>query len=221
MILVLRHEPFEDLGHFAEALEAHGVSYTYRDPGQLLSLDDSTGVIIMGGTMSVNDPLPWLASELSLIDDALKARLPLLGICLGSQLIAKALGVRVYPNSEIEIGWAPVHFTEAAHRDRVFGDVDSPVKLFHWHSETFDLPAGAELLACSDKTRHQAYRYGLNVYGLQFHPEVTAPMIADWCTQPVNCGDVSALDNPIDPLAADTGPLAHRIMSRWLGLVSG
>ena len=215
MVLVLRHEPFEHLGHFADALDAAGVPYTYSDPGRPIALGDSSGVIVLGGPMSANDPMPWIGAELNLIEDALKARVPLLGICLGSQLIAKALGARVYRGSQLEIGWAPVHFTDTAGRDRLFQNFDSPTTFFHWHRETFDLPAGAELLASSGLTPHQAYRYGTNVYGLQFHPEVNAAMIADWSTQPVNCADVTA---PIDPFASDTGPSAHQIVSRWLEL---
>ena len=98
----------------------------------------------MGGPMSANDPLPGLLNELRLIDQALKAAVPLLGVCLGSQLIAKALGARVYRNAEPEIGWAPVHLTEAGLRDPLFTGIPSPSTFFHWHSETFDLPAGAE-----------------------------------------------------------------------------
>ena len=95
----------------------------------------------------------------------------------------------------------------------------SPEMFFHWHGETFDLPAGAEWLAWSEKTRHQSYRYGNNVYGIQFHPEVTAEMIADWMAEPVNCGDVAALGRPVDARAVDMQPLARQIADRWVSLL--
>ncbi len=215
-ILVIQHEPFEHLGHFAAVLRGRGMEACHRNLGDPLSLDGHIGVILMGGPMSANDPLTGLAAELRLIDKALGAGVPLLGVCLGSQLIAKALGARVYPNPETEIGWAPVHLTEAGQRDRIFRTLPSPSTFFHWHSETFDVPSGAEWLAYSDKCRHQAYRYGRNVYGIQFHPEITAEMIADWCEQPVNCGDVADLECPIDPYAADSGPAARQILQIWL-----
>lgn len=186
--------------------------------GQPLSLDGARGVIIMGEPMSANDPLPALAAELVLIAQALRAGVPLLGICLGSQLIAKALGARVYRNPETEIGWAPVHFTESGQLDALFRGLGSSATLFHWHSETFDLAAGNDWLAYSSKCRHQAYRYGQNVYGLQFHPEITGEMIAEWCAQPVNCGDVAALTEPVDPQAGDSGPFARQVLERWLNL---
>ncbi len=219
-VLVLRHEPFEHLGHFATILDVQGIPFSYHELGQPISLQGYGSVIVMGGPMSANDPLPGMAAELALIEQAVRADVPVLGICLGSQLIAKALGAHVYPNPQKEIGWAPVHFTEAGQADAVFRDIPTPTVFFHWHGETFDLPAGAEWLAYSDRCRHQAYRYGRNVYGLQFHPEITAEMIADWCVQPVNCGDVDGLEGPIDPHAADSSPLARQILERWLELFS-
>ena len=140
----------------------------------------------------------------------------MLGICLGAQLIAKALGAHVFRNREKEIGWAPVYFTDAADGDPVLGGLPSPTTFFHWHSETFALPAGAESLAYSDKCRQQAFRFHNTVYGIQFHPEITPEMIVDWSTQPGNCGDAASLDGPLDPNAADTLPLARRILEGWL-----
>jgi len=217
-LLALRHEAFEHIGHFAAALEENQVTFVYHDLGEPLELDGHAGVVIMGGPMSANDPSPGVADELNLIEQALRADVPLLGICLGSQLIAKVLGASVYRNRQTEIGWAPVHLTAAARFDPLFSSFASPTTFFHWHGETFDLPAGAEWLASSEKCRHQAYRFGQRVYGIQFHPEVTPEMIVDWCSQPVNCGDVATLDVPIDPYAADCGPAARTIVKAWLGL---
>ena len=215
-ILVLRHEPFEHLGHFAAVLDENQVEYRYHELGEPIPEDRHGGLMIMGGPMSANDDLPGLRDELRLIEAALKEELPVLGICLGSQLIARALGARVYRNAELEIGWEKVWFTDAAREDAVFRGIDSEM-FFHWHGETFDLPDGALWLGYSEKTRHQAYRYGENVYGIQFHPEITAEMIADWCVQPVNCGDVAAV-GVMDPLAFDTRGVSRRIVQSWLEL---
>jgi len=168
--------------------------------------------------MSANDDLPGLRDELGLIERSLRDDVPVLGICLGSQLIAKALGAKVYPNKQLEIGWEPVWLTDAAKDDTLFSGIGSPETFFHWHGETFDLPLGAEWLAYSAKCRHQAYRHGRRVYGLQFHPEVSAEMIADWCGQPVNCGDVATLTAPVDPNRYDQRALAKRILESWLKL---
>jgi GMP synthase (glutamine-hydrolysing) len=215
-VLVLRHEPFEHLGHFAKILEAEKIPFEYKDLGQPLSLQDGTALIIMGGPQSANDTDPGLEAEMRLISEAIEKELPVLGVCLGAQLIAKSLGARVYKNKLPEIGWAPVHFTEAAKSDPVFGGFDSPTTFFHWHGETFDMPEGAAWLAYSDDCRHQAFRYKTDVYGVQFHPEIEAAMILDWSAQPVNCGDVSSLPAPIDPDAVDSESLAKRVLYGWL-----
>ena len=215
-ILVLRHEPFEHLGHFASLLKSANIPFEYKDLGQPLSLDGRTGVVIMGGPQSANDPNPGLQAEMRLIGEAVDKEIPVLGVCLGSQLIAKALGARVYKNSVPEIGWAPVHFTDAAKSDPLFGSFASPTTFFHWHGETFDIPRGAEWLAYSDNCKHQAFRYGTSVYGVQFHPEIESAMILDWSAQPVNCGDVSNLPEPIDPHAVDSAALAEAVLHGWL-----
>jgi GMP synthase (glutamine-hydrolysing) len=217
-VLVLRHELFEHLGHFAPVLEEHRIEYRYHDLGEPMPEGKHDGLIIMGGPMSANDNLPGLKEELELIQRAVRDDVPMLGICLGSQLIAKALGARVYKNEELEIGWAPVWFTDAARDDALFGGMATPETFFHWHGETFDLPEGAEWLAYSEKCRHQAYRYGKRVYGIQFHPEITAEMIVDWCEQPVNCGDVAVVGR-MDPVAHDGGGSARRVMDAWIGLL--
>jgi GMP synthase (glutamine-hydrolysing) len=216
-VLVLRHEPFEHLGHFAAALEENHVEYRYHDLGEPILKEKLSGLIIMGGPMSANDNLQGLTDELGLIERALHDNVPMLGICLGSQMIARALGARVYKNAQLEIGWEPVWSTDAAKDDALFGGMRSPEMFFHWHGETFDLPDGAEWLAYSEKCRHQAYRYGSRVYGLQFHPEITAEMITDWCSQPVNCGDV-AVAGPIDAVAYDARESAGKIVDAWVRL---
>ncbi len=213
-ILVLRHETWEHLGLFAQMLGRLGIPLKYHEIDDPRPMGDYRGLIVLGGPMSANDP--EVAGEVEEIRRGLDTGVAMLGICLGSQLIAKALHARVYRNHGLEIGWEPVHLTDAGRRDPVLRGIPSPSTFFHWHGETFDLPEGAELLAWSERTRHQAFRYGPKVYGLQFHPEVTAEMIADWSTRPVNCGDVAALREPLDPHAHDQAPLAAKLVEAWV-----
>ena len=215
-VMVLRHEPFEHLGYFAEILNDLHIPFVYSDLSDKLDLGIHQGLIVMGGPQSANDP--DMSAEMHFIQQVIDEKYPVLGICLGAQLIAKALGAHVYRNREKEIGWAPVHFTESAQSDPVLGGLASPSIFFHWHSETFTQPPGTELLAYSDKCRQQAFRYRDSVYAIQFHPEITPAMIVDWSAQPVNCGDVDTLEAPIDPHAAATEPLARHILEGWLGL---
>jgi GMP synthase-like glutamine amidotransferase len=166
--------------------------------------------------MSVNDDLAFLRREMEFIRQAIQQRQPILGICLGAQLIARALGATVRRNSAKEIGWYGLHFTEAAGNDRLFHGL-SPATVFHWHGETFDLPPGAELLASSDLCRNQAFRIGAGVYALQFHLEVTPEMIADWCVQDENAGDVRELEAVIDPSfnTPRLAVLSAQVFGRW------
>jgi GMP synthase-like glutamine amidotransferase len=171
--------------------------------------------------MSVNDDEPYLRQEIEIIQRAVSIGRPILGVCLGAQLIAKALGARVYGNPVKEIGWYPVHWTDAAPGDRLLQGLSGSDTVFHWHGETFDLPLGAELLACSALCRHQAYRVGKNIYGLQFHLEVTPEMIADWLRQDANCGDLREIAIPIDPgaNAERLKVLADHVFGAWCSLM--
>lgn len=224
VVLAFRHIAMEHLGRIGEALEEAGLPFHYVDlPSNAaahISLSGVAGLIFLGGPMSVNEDLPYLRRELGLIDEALAAGKPVLGICLGAQLIAKALGARVYRNPVKEIGWAPIRLTEAGHRDPLLGRLRDPEVVLHWHGETFDLPAGATWLAYSEACRHQAFRYGSNVYGLQFHLEATPEMIAEWCTAPVNRRDVDELPAPIDPNAHQERlrELSSGVFGAWAGL---
>jgi GMP synthase-like glutamine amidotransferase len=220
-VLVFRHVEFEHLGRIAPALESAGVTYEYVDlldqPDVRVALDACDGVISMGGPMSANDDLPAIRRELRLLREAAGMELPMLGVCLGSQLIARAFGARVYANPVKEIGWAPIHWTRDAQSDRLFRGCAGSDIVFHWHSETFDLPDGATWLASSKNCRHQAFRIGENVYGLQFHLEATPAMIKDWVEQPANHADVALLREPVDPHlhVRDVSDLAYRVFGRW------
>src|SRR5262249_26269785 len=144
-------------------------------------VSDLQGLVVMGGPMSVNDgnKYPFLLPEIQLIEKVLNEKKPVLGVCLGAQLIAKALGCRVYPNKHRELGWHPIELTKHAAVDPLFGVLPKKLNVFHWHGETFDLPSGATLLARSKLCENQAFRWGDNAYGLQFHVEVTPTMVSE------------------------------------------
>ncbi len=180
-ILVVVHQAHSSAGRVGERLQKRGYGLDVRRPalGDKLpeTLDNHAGVAVFGGPMSVNDPLPFIQTEINLIENALAAKTPLLGICLGAQMMARALGAQVQPHheGESEIGYYPLSPTNAGS-----GMLPWPSHVYHWHSEGFDLPHGADLLATGATFPNQAFRYGKAAYGLQFHPEVTRDMMCMW-----------------------------------------
>lgn len=183
---VLQHVPFEDLGSMVAWLDEHSslMSFTrFFEHPVLPSLNGIDLVIVMGGPMSVNDEvsLPWLIPEKQFIRNAVERGVAMLGVCLGAQLIASALGSRVYRNAQKEIGWFPIEATPSAQDVFRFPDTST---VFHWHGETFGLPSGAVRLARSAACANQAFQMGRKVIGLQFHLETTpesARAIIDNC----------------------------------------
>lgn len=172
---IIQHVPFEGAGYVATWLDRHGaaVETTHLYRGDKLVCDPSRDlVVIMGGPMSVNDgaSFPWLEDEKRYIQGLVRIGTPLLGICLGAQLIASALGARVYPADQKEIGWFPIE--TVGQGSEVFRFPET-LPVFHWHGETFDLPAGSELLARSAACENQAFQIGQRIIGLQFHLETT------------------------------------------------
>lgn len=175
----IQHDPLEDLAGIEPWLVSAGYDITNTrifesdDSVELPNIDEIDLLILMGGPMSVNDEetLAWLAPEKEWLRRYIQAGKPVLGICLGSQLIVSAMGANVYPGEHKEIGWFPVHSVIST--DETLFKFPDSTDVFHWHGETFDLPENATLLASSEACKNQAFQLGDSAIGLQFHIETT------------------------------------------------
>jgi GMP synthase (glutamine-hydrolysing) len=188
--LVFQHVAAEPLGVLDALIRARGHRVRFhnfhRQPDAEPNLDRYRGLIVLGGPMNVEDQhrLPHLKTELRTIEHALRQEKPVLGICLGAQLLAHALGAPVRRHEQHEIGWYELATTEAGRQDSVFGALGERAPVFQWHSRTYDLPHGAEQLARTATCEQQAFRYGATAYGFQFHLEANAAMIDRWLSLP-------------------------------------
>jgi len=204
--------PFEGLGYIKDWIDkkGHSLEYTrfYRDY-ELPSIDDYDCLVIMGGPMGVNDEdkHPWLADEKKAIKEAIENNKKVLGICLGSQLIASVLDGRVYKNPETEIGWFDVTLTPKGQKEPLLDSFPSTFKVFQWHGDTFELPEGTRHLAESEVCQNQAFIYGENVVGLQFHFEVTH----DSLDQMLDGADDELIDAPFIQSKDDIQKNSHYI----------
>ena len=184
--MVLQHVAYEGPGAVALAVTDSGADLCVvrLDRGEAVpppeTVGEMAGLVVMGGPMGVYDGLPWLADERALLRRAVAAGLPVLGICLGAQQLAAALGGEVFTGPTPEVGVGEVHLTTDALGDPVLGPAPSPLPCVHWHGDTFTMPDGAVRLARSDLYENQAFRVGRRAYGLQFHVEVTASLVAHW-----------------------------------------
>lgn len=234
-VLVMQHHPVENLGTIEQALTARGLKaeYVHSYAGQRVpgDMEGYAGLVLMGGPMGVyeSDRYPWLEDEMSLAERALKAELPVLGVCLGSQLLAAVLGSRVRKGEAPEIGWHEVRLGGLAAGDPLWKEAAAAggrFHAFHWHGDIFDLPEGAGLLASSAQTACQAFVYGAGAYGLLFHMEVTAKGAADMITSFEEEARAAGLE-AADLLAETPGRLAelHRVgepvYRNWAGLAAG
>lgn len=226
-IAIFRHSPTEGAGHFASFLDARA------RPWQLIAVDEGAaiptdarafaGLVFMGGPMSVNDDLPWIPRVLDLIRAAVAADIPVLGHCLGGQLMSKALGGAVGRNPVKEIGWGRVSVADTPLARGWFGDITG-FESFHWHGETFSLPAGAERILSSAYCENQAFALGPHL-GMQCHVEMTPEMIETWSK--AGAGEIAAADSPAVQSAEEMRALipshlaqlhrvAERLYSQWL-----
>jgi GMP synthase (glutamine-hydrolysing) len=226
-ILVLRHVDCEPPAAYLPLLEARGAVQTVRlgvDP--LPAHRDFGAVVAMGGPMGVGDSgtLGWIGDEIAYIADAVSAGVPYWGVCLGAQLLAAALGAKVYPSDLPEVGIGSVSLTPDAARDPVFSALPGSFPVLQWHSDTFDLPAGATLLASSEANPQQAFNVG-SAYGLQFHLECPPELTETW-------NDIDAYRESLKSALGPDGPAilrsglraqfpqlartAREVMTNWL-----
>jgi len=185
-VLAIRHHQPHELGVAAEVFDELGVPYRYLDAWverDWPALDDVAGLVVLGGEMNADEVArhPFLAREHDLLWLAVERDIPVLGFCLGAQLLARALGAAVSRSPTPELGFRPVRLTEAGRRDPLLAPFDLAPRVFQWHVDTFDLPEGAVLLSESDGVPHQAFRVGRSAYGVQFHFEPTDAGIGAWC----------------------------------------
>jgi GMP synthase (glutamine-hydrolysing) len=221
---VIRHVAFEDLGLFAAPLAARGWEISHADAGIddiAAAIDGADLAVICGGPIGVyqTDHYPFLLDELAAIKARVDAGRPTLGLCLGAQLIAAALGAPVYPGGHKEIGWGRIQLTVEGGRSCLAGLSDVPV--LHWHGDTFDLPPGAVLLAGSDLYPHQAFSIGPAVLGLQFHAEAAPARIEQWLighAAELAAGgiDVPALRARTAAVSGMVEPAAAAVLNRWM-----
>ena len=185
-ILVFQHDPFEDLGVFGEVLDKQRASCRvirlFHGEVPAENWERISALIVLGGPMSAEDEesYPFLRWEKRIIRAAIDDAVPVLGICLGAQLIATTLGTALYEGRVKEIGWNSISITPHGQVDSLMGYLPENATVFQWHSEGFDLPSGAVRLASSTNYENQAFRVGRSIYGLQFHLEVTPRMIERW-----------------------------------------
>ncbi len=229
-VIVLQHYGCETLGAIADALRRAQIEWSYfslADPASRApDIREADALIVLGGPFSVYLPerYPFVRREMELIQQSLELGRPVLGVCLGSQLLAAVLGARVHGASAPEIGWLPVELEPPARDDRLFHGLPSRFVTCVWHGDVFDLPRGAVSLAHSDITQCQAFRYGTNVYGLLFHLEMQPAMVAA-C---VNAFESRLRQAGIDPAhcvaetevnLAKLAPVAETVFRRWADLL--
>jgi GMP synthase (glutamine-hydrolysing) len=216
-ILVFQHVPYEPLGTLDPLLKEAGFRIRYvnfgRDPHQRPSLEKYEALIVLGGPMNAHqiDTWPNLLTEVEVIREAVQSGMSVLGICLGAQLLAKALGGRVSRNEQREIGWYDVQLTEAGRSDPVMSTFAATQRVFQWHEDGISLPEGADHLAASPASPVQAFRFGEHAYGFQFHLEVDASLVERWLTVADNQPLLAEEAGRVDPNAI------RRQTAHWIG----
>lgn len=229
-VIVLQHAGCEAPGLIAKAIERKGVGINtvrgFAGEAVPAEMGAAAGLVIMGGPMGVyeTDRYPFLRRELALIESALHEEKPVLGVCLGSQLLASALGVEVKKGKQKEIGWHAVRLADEADDDALLLDLKKEFTAWHWHGDVYDLPAGCARLAKSGLTPNQAIRYGSKAYGFLFHmeitPEILGGMIQTFADElkeeGIDGGQLARESAPhLPPLAA----MGEQVFKRWAELI--
>ena len=235
-ILVVHHalgiDTEVELGVFADVLREERFSYegvdAPSDTDVSLTMRGHAGLIVMGGTMSVyeQEQLPYLTREMRLIRQCLADNIPVLGICLGAQLLAAALGARVSGSPRREVGWREVRMMPEAANDPLFHGLPAQFSAFHWHGDRLELPTGAVRLAWSDLTPNQAFRFEERAWGIQFHPEMRVEAIEDWMTRFAGEMAQAGVTSSEIRLGTTTSlgaqqAVARTLLRRWLALTYG
>lgn len=226
-IAICRHLPIEGPGYFATFLDNNHIPWRLIkiDAGEQVPKDinEFSGLVFMGGPMSVNDDLPWIASSLALIRQAVDKNMPVLGHCLGGQLMAKALGGKVSASRVKEMGWGEVSVPDNPVARQWFGDLTS-FNAFHWHGEAFSIPQGASCILSSPYCENQAFALGMHL-GMQCHVEMTERLVIDWCS--VGAEELASLDEPsvqsleeiekdLPERVAALNAVADRLYRQWM-----
>lgn len=227
-VLVFQHVAHKILGTLNPTLKERGLNIRYvnfdRTPDERPTLQKYNGLIVLGGHMGVyqSETYQHIKVELQLIEEALKKDIPVLGICLGAQLIATVLGSEVRRHSVKEIGWYDVNFNSEALSDPLFNHFNSTEKVFQMHGDTFDIPKSAIQLASSNDCHSQAFRYGSKVYGLQFHLEVDEAMILRWLGYESNLKDINESNGKfsVEQIQKETSVHIDRSLELSLGSFS-
>lgn len=225
--VAIRHLAFEDLGSFAGVLAQRAVALRYLEAGvddlSRLDPEEADLLVVLGGPIGACDEAsyPFIVDELRLLEARLRAGRPVLGICLGAQMMARALGARVYPGPGKEIGWTPLRLSEAGQASPLAHLDGAHTSMLHWHGDTFDLPAGATLLASTAFCRHQAFSWGKHALAFQCHPEAQARQIERWLIG--HACELAAAGRSVPELRRDSARLAPtletqgaRCFAEWL-----
>jgi GMP synthase (glutamine-hydrolysing) len=222
-VLVFQHDPYDGPGYLGEALLRRGARLTIvrLDNGEVVpDTSDYDMLLVMGGGMNVyqEDKYPWLVEETRAIRRAVVSDKPVLGVCLGGQLLAKALGAQVHLGAATEIGLTPITVTDDGKSDPLFEGLPQ-LEAVEWHDDTFDIPTGAVALARSEGCAHQAFRLGQWAYGLQFHPEVSPMMLAEWIKDAGEPIDRSSFQRGVESKVVALQTQADRLVDNFVRLI--